>query len=150
MNARRQAGGIRNQGGVMLLEALVAILIFSIGILAVVGMQATAIKTVTDSRYRSEASLLANKLLSQMWTDAANIGSYAYTGSGTPPARVSPWVTEVATRLPGATDTPPIVTVTGASAQGAAVRIEVFWQSPEEKAAGVPARALTVNASIYI
>ncbi len=138
------------QGGVMLLEALVAILIFSIGILAVVGMQATAIKTVTDSRYRSEASFLANKLVSQMWTDAANLGSYAYPGSGTPPTRVSDWVGEVGTRLPGAATARPIVTVTGASVQGASVRIEVFWQLPEEAAAGLPPRNHTINASIFI
>jgi len=34
----------------MLIEALIAILIFSIGILAVVGMQATAIKTSPSRR----------------------------------------------------------------------------------------------------
>ncbi len=33
----------KNQSGVMLLEALIAILIFSIGILGIVGMQASTI-----------------------------------------------------------------------------------------------------------
>ena len=51
------------QQGVMLLEALVAILIFSIGILAIVGMQASAVRAVTDSRSRSEASFFANQLI---------------------------------------------------------------------------------------
>jgi len=72
-DAKRHAyslSGTEAPGGVMLLEALIAILIFSIGILAVVGMQTTTIKNVTDSKHRTEAAFLANKLLSQMWTDA--------------------------------------------------------------------------------
>ena len=51
----------------MLLEAFIAILIFSMGILAIVGMQASAVKTSADAKYRSEASLLANELIGQMW-----------------------------------------------------------------------------------
>ena len=43
----------------MLLEALIAILIFSMGILALMGMQATAINTVSESKYRSNAGFLA-------------------------------------------------------------------------------------------
>ena len=87
--------------GVMLIEALIAILIFSIGILAVVGMQATAIKNVTESKSRSEAAFLAEELMAQMWIDqnistgavqvnASNVtvANYNYGGSGTPPARL--------------------------------------------------------------
>ena len=82
----------RAQRGVMLLEALIAILIFSVGILAVVGMQAVAIKDVAQSKYRSDASFLADSLLSQMWTDAGNIAGYAYAGSGTAPSKLTDWV----------------------------------------------------------
>src|SRR6266852_8615397 len=67
-----------SERGVMLIEALAAILIFSIGILAVVGMQAVAIKDVTSAKYRSEAAFLAQELLAQMWTDNGNIGTYAF------------------------------------------------------------------------
>ena len=45
----------------MLIEALIGILIFSIGILALIGMQAAAIRNTADARYRSEASFLANR-----------------------------------------------------------------------------------------
>src|SRR5258708_13136258 len=89
------------QEGVMLIEALIAILIFSIGILAVVGMQATAIKNVTESKSRSEAAFLAEELMAQMWIDqnistgavqvnASNVtvANYNYAGSGTPPPRL--------------------------------------------------------------
>src|SRR2546422_10742639 len=71
-----------SERGVMLIEALVAILIFSIGILAVVGIQAVAIKDMTSAKYRSEAAFLAQELLAQMWTDNGNIGAYAFPGAG--------------------------------------------------------------------
>jgi len=43
------------QTGSVVLEALIAILIFSIGILALIGMQATAINSVADAKYRNTA-----------------------------------------------------------------------------------------------
>jgi type IV pilus assembly protein PilV len=139
----------KRENGVMLLEALIAILIFSIGILAVVGLQAVSIKNVTDSKHRTEAAFLANNLLSQMWTDAGNIASYAYPGSGGVPTRLTGWVGQVNTRLPAATAVPPIVTITGASAAGATVTIQVRWQLPEERSKGLPPHNYTVVTSVY-
>ena len=57
----------------MLLEALVAILIFSIGILAMVAMQAVAIKQTGDANYRTRATLLANRLIGQMWVSSGDV-----------------------------------------------------------------------------
>src|SRR6266480_1616249 len=115
----------KREHGVMLLEALIAILIFSIGILAVVGLQAVSIKNVTAAKHRTEAAFLANKLLSQMWTDAGNIASYSYPGSGAVPARLTDWVVQVNAHLPAAASVPPIVTVTGASLVGGTVSIQL-------------------------
>jgi type IV pilus assembly protein PilV len=145
----------RGEQGVALLEVLIAILIFSIGILAVVGMQVTAINNVNDSKYRSEAAFLTNRLLSQMWTDAGNIAGYDYPGTGTAPAKLTNWITDttygVNSRLPHAADLPPIVTITGASASGAQVTIKVRWLSPEEFSQNPPpaAHVYTVVASVY-
>jgi type IV pilus assembly protein PilV len=57
------------QRGAYLLEALIGILIFSFGILGIVGLQAQALRFTNDSEYRAEAVYLANSLISQMWTD---------------------------------------------------------------------------------
>jgi type IV pilus assembly protein PilV len=57
------------QSGMALLEALIGILIFSIGILALVAMQAASINTVADAEYRIEAVNAANQLLSQIWVN---------------------------------------------------------------------------------
>jgi type IV pilus assembly protein PilV len=145
----------RRQHGVMLLEALIAILIFSIGILAIVGMQATAVRTVTESRSRAEAALYANQLLGQIWADAINASQYAYTGSGAVPARLQSWhddvtgVTDPRRGLPGASQVKPVVTISNPTAQGATVQIQVFWRNPEETQQGLPPHNFTVTAAVY-
>lgn len=144
---------IRNpkaERGVMLLEALVAILVFSIGILAVVGMQAIALRNVTESKLRSDAAFLASELLSQMWTDAASINLYDYPGSGAVPARITGWVGRVNAQLPGSAVVPPIVSVTGAGAEGGNVDITVRWQLPEEASQGLPPRNYRIIASVFV
>src|SRR5215207_5904360 len=60
----------KSQAGVFLLEALIAILVFSFGILGIVGLQARAIQTTNDAQYRAEATYLANSVISKMWTDS--------------------------------------------------------------------------------
>jgi type IV pilus assembly protein PilV len=67
------------QKGVVLIEALIAILIFSLGVLAVVGLQAAMIKNTSDSKYRAEASYIAQKRVGEMWADPDNIDSYIET-----------------------------------------------------------------------
>lgn len=72
-----------SQSGAMLLEALIAILIFSLGILAVIGLQAQSIRNSAEAKYRSDASYLANQLIGRMWADRANLAGYAHRPGGT-------------------------------------------------------------------
>jgi len=65
------------QDGIVLLEALAAILVFSFGILAFLWMQASATRQVTDSKYRLEASFAANQLLGDMWVHRDKLADYA-------------------------------------------------------------------------
>lgn len=119
----------------MLLEALIGILIFSLGVLALVGMQAVAVKTTTDARDRAEASNLASQLIGEMWTNRANLASYNYAGSGAVPAVLTNWMAQVETALPAAATNQPIITV-APSAFGAAVgnqtTVTIRWQNPTE------------------
>lgn len=74
-----QSGGLdayKSQKGVVLLEALIAILIFSIGILAIVGLQAAMIKNTSENKYRSDASFIAQERIGRMWADPSNIANY--------------------------------------------------------------------------
>lgn len=115
------------QRGATLLEALIGILIFSIGILALVGMQALAIKHMSDAKYRSDAAFFANEIIGQMWVNRGSLGSYAFGGSGAPPAAIDGWVTSIRNGLPGVTPAAnlPIITVVGTT-----VTITVRWQLP--------------------
>lgn len=123
--------GKHQQQGSVLLEGLIAILIFSMGILAIVGLQAAAIKTVADSQYRLEASFLANQLIAQMWTDTTNIASYALPGG----AAAEDWEDEVKATLPGAANNLPTVNITGDATSGYTVTMQLNWKAPTEKSA---------------
>lgn len=124
----------KSQAGVMLIEALVGILIFSIGILALIGMQAVAVKNTTDARYRSEASFLATEVIGRMWVDIANLPKYDkdYASAFAPR---DDWVNKVAITLPGI-DVPaatrvPTIEVDAATNE---VSVTILWRQPGETA----------------
>lgn len=79
MNGRISHLSGESQQGVVLLEALIAILIFSLGVLGIVGLQAAMIKNTTDAKFRSEASYIAQQRIGQMWSDPANVATYIET-----------------------------------------------------------------------
>lgn len=120
----RSLPGRCKQKGVMLLEALISILIFSIGILAIIGLQAASIKMSSDAKYRSDASLLAGQYVNAMWSEpginpiavasaaaaAAAAGSpvpeydpNAFTTFATGGAQFNAWLATVQATLPDAT-----------------------------------------------
>lgn len=67
------------QRGMMLVEGMIAILIFSLGILAIIGTQAIAIKQTSDAKYRVDASFLANQSIGAIWTDRDDLDSHEVT-----------------------------------------------------------------------
>ena len=67
------------QRGMMLVEGMIAILIFSLGILAIIGTQAIAIKQTSDAKYRVDASFLANQSIGAIWTDRGDLDSHEVT-----------------------------------------------------------------------
>jgi type IV pilus assembly protein PilV len=73
-----------SQQGVVILEAMIAILIFSMGVLAIVGLQAAMLKNTIDSEFRTDASYIAQQRIGQMWTDPANLASYVQAASSIP------------------------------------------------------------------
>jgi hypothetical protein len=75
----------QRQGGAYLLEALIGILIFALGVLGIVGLQAASLKTTTDAGLRAEAVFAASQFLGQMWTDSrANLPAYSSAVKGGP------------------------------------------------------------------
>lgn len=61
------------QQGAILLESLIAMLIFSMGILALVGLQAAMVSNTSDAKYRSVASYVAQQKLGELWADPTHI-----------------------------------------------------------------------------
>lgn len=130
---------IGKQSGSVLLEALIAILIFSVGILALVGMQAAAIGNVADAKYRADASFYADQIIGQMWADRAasatasggsvftTNAAYAcatcVTGGGN--AQTQAWASGVSAALPQATAS---IAVNAASQM---VTVTLGWTPPK-------------------
>ena len=128
-----------SQAGVMLLEALIAILIFSLGILSLVALQATAVQLTSDAKYRTDATLLANRLIGQMWTSSGSLAAMA-TAYQTGGAAYNAWLADVSGRdgLPGVVaastgvvSTLPTVQFPTVTALTADVEIRLFWRTPE-------------------
>jgi len=67
----------KTQEGVVLLEALIAVLIFSMGILALVGLQGAMVKNTSDSKYRAEATFFAQQKLGEIWANTRNHDAFA-------------------------------------------------------------------------
>ena len=93
MAIKSEFGRQGKQEGFLLIEVLVAILIFSMGILAVVGLQALMIKGATEARFRSIASFIAEERIAQIWADPNNAGAYIENA------------TDISPRLPNGTRT---------------------------------------------
>jgi len=62
----------RLQKGVALIEALVAVLIFSFGVLGLIGLEASAINFSVDAENRTRATELANDVASAIWLNNLN------------------------------------------------------------------------------
>jgi type IV pilus assembly protein PilV len=66
MKARFESRGSAPQSGVALLEVLVSLLLFSFGLLGLVGLMARGISISVDAEDRNRAALLANEIASTM------------------------------------------------------------------------------------
>jgi type IV pilus assembly protein PilV len=129
--------------GASLLEALIALLIFSIGLLGLLGLQANALGASRDSQYRAEAAVLAHEIIGIMWTDRANLTQYAHNGSGgtacapsgtaTDNVNALRWLNQFTTSgnarfLPGATAAAQQIVVD----TDRTVRVTLCWRGPQD------------------
>lgn len=129
-----------SQRGSVLLEGMISILIFSFGILAIAGLQGSAINNSRDAKFRNDAAFLANQISAYMWADRNNLAAYGFNpgaatcaaGAAAPgtPANLVNWLTDVGATLPQATANRQRIVV-GA---GNLVTITVCWQSPQDAA----------------
>lgn len=110
-----------------MIEALVAAVLFSVGVLAVFGLQGAMASLQADSQYRSEAVDIESDLSGRMWTDLTNLSSFAGTNAASNSYitdNYSDWVSKLE-RLPNGK-----VSITVDSDE---VTIEVTWAAADNE-----------------
>ena len=114
------------QCGAHLLEALIAIAIFSFAILGLVGVLAHSIRATHDARLRTEAAQFAHAMVAEMWTTpVAEIeGRFAVGG----PA-LAAWKARIAGLLPEATATVDFA-APGLSTRSRSAIVTIAWFAP--------------------
>jgi len=142
------------QNGVMLIEALIGMLIFSIGVLAIIMMQAQAISAQSDAQYRTEAANFASQLASTIWLNTArnngtvDTGSLAnfnhqatadqwctFSGNASSNTMVTAWasrVTQSGSGLPGVQSNMISVTTDTSATGYNKVTIQICWKAPND------------------
>jgi type IV pilus assembly protein PilV len=126
----------RARRGMVLVEVLVAALIFAFGVLGIVGLQAHLKRSEISNRFRVIAMTVANDLIGTMWGDPANLASFATAGGNCDGyATCAAWKTKVANNLPSGaavvTVLPPALPSGPGVSAGADVQIQLSWQTPD-------------------
>ena len=147
-----------SQRGMFLLEALIGILVFSLGVLAMVALGTTAVSAQTDAQYRTEAANLANEIASRIVLRADrsphptaadtlaalnasllpflhNAGGATCNFNNAPSANalVTDWADKVIASLPGVSaQSLQVDTTTQAAFSG--VQVTICWQGSTDRA----------------
>ena len=97
------------QRGTTMVEVLVSVMLFSLGVVALLRVLGTAVQDTGALQYRATAATLADSFIGRMWVDRGNLGAYAGTDVAVP-------------ELPNGKRT---VTVAGN-----VVNVDISWQAP--------------------
>jgi len=113
-----------NQKGAALLEALIAVLVFSVGLLGLAGFQVAAVKAQGEARARADAAFVANQMVGDLWALAPNqlaecAGTYDASSTG---CNNAPWGERIQQSLPSGSA---VVVVNNTQ-----VTITLTWQTP--------------------
>ena len=150
---------IQSQRGSMLLEALIGIIIFSLGVLGLMGLQAASIRNTSEAKYRSDAAFLADKIIAQMWVADPLQRNTQYNGTtgcptspGANPYQV--WCREVITNLPNRAGTTPLPRIVinrlvGAPNPDDLVTVTVTWQTSTDPASHQYVATARINSKNY-
>ena len=141
--------------GIVLIDALVAILIFSIGIMGLVSLQGSAIDMTGASNYRVNAAMLTDQVIAQMWatpdfTQLSTLfaGTAGKDGKGTGGTAYTNWFNtldctasaKLPNCLPGVNSNPPTIVVTPQTIASSGtvqyqVTVTLQWQAPSDSSA---------------
>ena len=100
------------QQGIVLLEGLIALLLFMVGVLGVVALQAASVQNSIHATYRADATLLATRAISE-----TTVGTFVEAN----------WKADVTAALPAGSGTYTLA--------ANVVTVKVEWQLPSETSA---------------
>lgn len=140
-----RARGPRPQQGATIIEVLVALAIFAIGMLGIAGLYATAVRQASGAEYRTTAAMLANDLIGRMWMSNRDATALqANYGSSNNGAGYQSWSAAVTSSgLPGTSNSALAPTVTFSTVSGGGTSpvstslatITIFWKGPGDATA---------------
>ncbi|WP_394790033.1 type IV pilus modification protein PilV [Rhodoferax sp.] len=108
-----------NDAGFAMIEMLVSLLLFSMGVLGMVAMQAKASTYAVDAEDRTRAAMLADEIVATMWAEKSAA-----------PSTLTAWAARVqdstASGLPNASSTVVTATATGITT------VTISWKSPSK------------------
>jgi len=110
--------------GVVLIEVMIALLIFMFGVLGLVGLQASVTRAQTDSKVPADASYLAGERVGRLWSDIGNLANYNGSSCAST-ALCKEWQSKVAADLPNGSGS---VTVDTSSGD---VTVSISWSGPD-------------------
>jgi type IV pilus assembly protein PilV len=128
---------VRQQGGFALLEGLITVVIFSIGIIGLVSIQAALLKQNQQSGMRAQASYFAEEIIGLASVDPNNAACYiinsgtATCSSTTAQSDASDWNTRAKAQLPSASTTGHLPTVSYNSTTGI-FSVTLNWKRTDE------------------
>jgi type IV pilus assembly protein PilV len=111
------------QRGIVLVEVLVAILLFILGVVGLVGLQSSMTRAQTEAKIRADATFLATEVMGRLWSDVNNVSLYNGGGCAGLP-RCKEWQDKVSRELPGGTGAITVDALTGD------VAVTVSWSLP--------------------
>ncbi|RTL56470.1 MAG: hypothetical protein EKK46_04475 [Rhodocyclaceae bacterium] len=100
-----------------------SLVIFSIGLIALVGLAGKSMSQASQSRARNDASYLAGELIGEMWVSASAPNSFDLT----------PWQTRVASTIPGGNGTATVTVVSATAPTSYQVDIAITWPDQKER-----------------
>jgi type IV pilus assembly protein PilV len=124
---------LAKQRGASLIEALIAILIFAFGVLALVGLQASATSAATKSKFRIDAGLLASQCIATLWLDRSNACDECNTAA--------------AVTLPNGSCTPTITRLGANPTDPTEVEVKVTWTTPGDTATSTHTAVAQISAN---
>ncbi len=121
------------QRGSSLIEGLLALVVFSIGLMGLLMLLSATLIESGQARYRSEASFLASDLVARLWSGDRSLASLQSRFGNTKADDYQDWLQRVQASLPGtnAAANQPVVAID----KDRNVIITLLWQTPAEATA---------------